>query len=258
MKSLIAAIAITLALVGSALAKDHSDVSQMGTLTKVPLHVAGKVSTGYTDTTDCNSGLLGVHCTGGIVDDYAGKLIATLPDGKRFLIGPCAEGASLSATLFPCSQPYVLMLTKEDGASVFIRHTWGHHNSTRELDTASKVLYRTKHVRGLMSVDYVMIPDPDNPNKEGTYDVFKPKTIPPEKDAPAPASDNIKAMCESGRLSSELKAKYCTPQVTPVPDQTPAPEAAPQTQSPAEQTKQAQHADCLKAAVDNPNIVCQQ
>lgn len=39
-------------------AKDHSNDYRMGTLTKVPLHVGGKVSEGWTDTTSCNSGLV--------------------------------------------------------------------------------------------------------------------------------------------------------------------------------------------------------
>jgi hypothetical protein len=68
MKKTIIAIALMLVSM-TAFAKDKKEY-QIGALTKVPLHVGGRVSTGYTDTTSCNRGLFGVHCTGGIVDDW--------------------------------------------------------------------------------------------------------------------------------------------------------------------------------------------
>ncbi len=95
MKTLFAVILLTLAMVCSSFAKDHSGDYRMGTLTKVPLHVGGKVSEGFTDTTSCNSGLLGVHCTGGIVDDYSGWLVADMPNGTEVVIERCVGGASL-------------------------------------------------------------------------------------------------------------------------------------------------------------------
>jgi len=192
-------------------AKDHRNEYQMGTLTKVPLRMTDKTSAGFTDTTSCHDGLAGVHCTGGVVDDYHGNLVATLPDGSEVLIGTCAGGASLAAALMPCTQEYVLMLTKEDGTTVFLDHVWMRRNSAVELAAVSKVLYRTKHVRGLMSVDYVMIPDATDANKEGQYTVIKLPKQPPQplKEATSPATDNITAMCASDKLSPELKAKYC-------------------------------------------------
>jgi len=195
-------------LVSLAFAKDHSGDYRMGTLTKVPLHVGGKVPEGYTDTTTCNSGLFGVHCTGGIVDDYSGWLVADMPNGTEVVIERCAGGASLSALVLRCDRSYILMLTREDGSVVFLDHTWGHHAIGDEFADASKVLYRTQHVRGLISVDYVMIPDPTNPKKEGTYNPIKlPKQA--TKEAKPAAADNVAAMCASGKLSAELTAKYC-------------------------------------------------
>lgn len=189
-----------------AAAKDHSNDYKMGTLTKVPVHVGGKVSTGWTDTTSCNSGLVGIHCTGGIVDDYSGWLVADMPNGTEVVIEPCAGGASLAALLLPCDQPYVLALTEEDGTFVFLDHTWGHHDSAKGLEVASKVLYRIERHGG---VTYIRIPDPENPQKEGTYNPIKlPK---PKPSASTPQTDNnISSMCASGKLSAELKAKYCT------------------------------------------------
>lgn len=189
-----------------AIAKDHSNEYQVGTLTKVPLHVGGKVTTGWTDTTSCQSGLVGIHCTGGIVDDYSGWLVADMPDGKEVVVERCVGGASLAALLLPCSQPYVLTLTEEDGTFVFLDHTWGHHDSARDLAATSKVLYRIEHHAG---VTYIRIPDPADTKKEGTYNPIKlPKTKPSK--SPAQADSNISAMCASGKLSPELQAKYCT------------------------------------------------
>ncbi len=187
-------------------AKDHSGDYKLGTLIKVPLHVGGKVSMGYTDTTSCTSGILGIHCTGGIVDDYGANLVADMPDGNEVVIEPCASGATLAALLLPCSKPYVLMLIEDDGTVIFLDHTWGHHDSATSLETNSKVLYRTERHGGFT---YVMIPDPENPQKEGSYNPIK---LPKQKTEGTPANqlpDNVSAMCASGKLSPELQAKYC-------------------------------------------------
>jgi hypothetical protein len=64
---------------------------------------------------------------------------------------------------------------------------------------------------------------------------------------PAVAKTNTNALCGSGKLSADVEAQVCTAP-------TPAPDVAP---TPTEQAQQAQqYADCLKAAVDNPSIVC--
>jgi hypothetical protein len=189
-----------------AAAKDHSNDYKMGTLTKVPVHVGGKVSTGWTDTTSCNSGLVGVRCTGGIVDDYSGWLVADMPNGTDTVIERCVSGASLAALLLPCDKPDVLTLTEEDGTYTFLDHTWGHHDSAKELQVTSKVLYRIEHHGG---ITYIMIPDPANPKKEGMYNPIKlPKPKPSA--STLQADSNISSMCASGKLSAELKAKYCT------------------------------------------------
>jgi hypothetical protein len=188
-------------------AKNHSGDYKLGALIKVPLHVGGKVSTGYTDTTSCSEGLFGVHCTGGVVDDYGANLVADMPDGNEVVIEPCASGATLAALLLPCSKPFVLMLIEEDGSTIFLGHTWGYHDSAKDLETNSKVLYRVEHHAG---VTYVKIPDPNNPDKEGSYNPIK---LPKQKTKGASANqsgENVTAMCASGKLSPELQAKYCT------------------------------------------------
>jgi hypothetical protein len=187
-------------------AKDHSNDYQMGTLTKVPLHVGGKVSQGWTDTTSCNSGLLGIHCTGGIVDDYSGWLVADMPNGTEVVVQPCVSGASFAALLLPCDRPYVLTLTEEDGTFIFLRHTAMWHSISEAFGTTSKVLYRIEHRNG---VTFIKIPDPANPQKEGVYNPIKLPKPKVSASAPPQTDNNISSMCASGKLSAELKAKYC-------------------------------------------------
>jgi hypothetical protein len=204
MKKTLLAIALTLVTV-TAFAKDKQKDYQIGTLAKVPLHVGGKVTTGFTDTTSCDSGLLGVHCTGGIVDDYSGWLVADMPDGTELVLKQCVGGASLAAAMLSCDQPFTLALTEEDGTVVFLDHTWGHHDSAKNLETTSKILYRTERHGG---VTYVMIPDPDNPKKEGSYNPIKlPRRT--AKNATPQAADNVKAMCASGKLSADQQKQFC-------------------------------------------------
>lgn len=194
-----------IAFAGIASAKDHSNEYRMGKLDKVPLHLGGKVTTGFTDTTTCNEGLLGVHCTGGIVDDYSAWLVADMPNGTEMTIKRCTGGESVATMILPCDQPYVLMLTEEDGTVVFLDHTWGHRDSAKALETTSKILYRIEHHMG---VTFIMIPDAADAKKEGSYNPIKlPK---PAKEANKPISDNnISAMCASGKLSEAAKAQYC-------------------------------------------------
>jgi hypothetical protein len=202
MKKTIIAIALMLVSM-TALAKDKE--YRIGTLAKVSLHVGGKVTTGFTDTTSCNSGLLGVHCTGGIVDDYSGWLVADMPDGTELVLKRCVGGASLAAVMLSCDQPFTLALTEEDGTMVFLDHTWGHHDSAKNLETTSKVLY---HVERHGGVTYIMIPDPDNPKKEGSYNPVKlPRQT--AKNAPPQSADNVTAMCASGKLSADQQKQFC-------------------------------------------------
>jgi len=66
-----------------AFAKDHSAEYKMGTLVLVPMHVEDKKQTSYTDTTDCHDSPFGLQCSGGIVDNYDGWLVAEMPDGHE-------------------------------------------------------------------------------------------------------------------------------------------------------------------------------
>jgi hypothetical protein len=101
-----------------------------------------------------------------------------------------------------------------------------------------------------------IIPSPDKSNKVyNTSGVFIP--------AASPLKNNANGLCGTGKLTADVEPQVCTPQGTaapepaPTPEAAPAPETGPPTLTPADQAKKAQqYADCLKAAVDNPSIVC--
>src|SRR5277367_5462771 len=82
-KKMIVAATILMVLCLPVLAKDHSDEYKMGTLVLVPMHVENKQQTSYTDTTDCHDSPFGLQCSGGIVDNYDGWLVAEMPDGTK-------------------------------------------------------------------------------------------------------------------------------------------------------------------------------
>ena len=212
MKITLVAVLGFLVFVAPCMAKDNEYLT--GTLTKAPLHVGGKKDTGFTDTTDCHQGLVGVNCAGGIVENYDGKLVATMPDSTLVVVRDCAAGATAAAFFLSCSQPWVFVLTEEDGATTFLERVQfgsGEDKFGDKFGDTAKVLYRIEHKPG---VTYIVIPDPENPKKEGRYTRMKlPKQAAAQKATP-PASDNITAMCASGKLSLEQQAKLCAPTTT--------------------------------------------
>jgi hypothetical protein len=131
-------------------------------------------------------------------------------DGSEVVIGPCESGAKAAALFLPCSQPWVFTLIQADGTAVFLSHVtiFGRADDKfgDKFDTTSKVLYYEKRAGG---VHYIMIPDPTNAKKEGSYTRIKLPKQPSAKETPPTASDNIAAMCASGKLSAEMQAKYC-------------------------------------------------
>lgn len=201
-----------LIFVTPSMAKDNE--YHTGTLSKVPLHVGNKKDVGFTDTTACRPGLIGLNCTGGIIENYDGKLVATMPDGSLMVIRDCAVGARAAAFFLSCSQPWVFVLTEEDGTTTFLEHVQfgsGEDKFGDKFGDSAKVLYRIEHKPG---VTYIVIPDSDNPKKEGRYTRMKlPKQASGQK-TPQQATSNITAMCSSGKLSPEQQAKFCTPTTT--------------------------------------------
>lgn len=213
MKTTLVALLGVLILVAPCMAKDKEYYA--GTLNKVPLRVEKEQYLGFTDTTSCSSGLASTHCTGGVTDDYKGKLIATMPDGHLVVIRDCYTGSAFVS----CSQPWVFVLTEEDGTTTFLEHVQfgsGEDKFGDKFGDNAKVLYRIEHKPG---VTFILIPDPANPKREGSYTRMKLPKQPAEQDVPAQASENISAMCTSGKLSPEQQAKFCAP--TPTTDKKP-------------------------------------
>lgn len=150
MKSTLVAVLALLVFVAPCTSKENEYLT--GTLVKVPLHVGNKKGTGFTDTTDCHQGLVGVNCTGGIVENYEGKLIATMPDGKIVIVRDCAAGATAAAFFLSCSQPWVFVLTEEDGKTTFLEHVQfgsGKDKFGDKFGDSAKVLYRIEHKPGV-------------------------------------------------------------------------------------------------------------
>jgi hypothetical protein len=212
MKITLVAVLGLLMFVAPCMAKDNE--YHKGTLIKVPMHVGSKKDTGFTDTTDCHPGLVGVNCTGGIVENYEGKLLATMPDGSLVVIRDCASGATAAAFFLSCSQSWAFVLTEEDGTTTFLERVQfgsGEDKFGDKFGDNAKVLYRIELKPG---VTYIMIPDPDNPKKEGAYTRMKLPKQPVEQETTPPANDNVSAMCASGKLSPDQQAKFCTPTTT--------------------------------------------
>ena len=213
MKTTLVALLGVLILVAPCMAKDKEYYA--GTLNKVPLRVGKRAVLGLYRYHELLFGAGKHHCTGGVTDDYKGKLIATMPDGHLVVIRDCYTGSAFVS----CSQPWVFVLTEEDGTTTFLEHVQfgsGEDKFGDKFGDSAKVLYRIEHKPG---VTFILIPDPANPKKEGSYTRMKLPKQPTEQDVPAQASDNISAMCASGKLSPEQQAKFCAP--TPTTDKKP-------------------------------------
>ncbi len=253
MTKVFAAIAITLALAGSAFADSPQDCAARGGNWRkwaakcdvpkdkkqegVPEHIAEyKVGT-LQSTESVNTGDF-TSCDHGCLAQSTGHNIhyVVTDDGLYGISAPTSAGLSfLQGALVSPNLPDVHIQWFLD-----------------DLHVGDKVLFAAgcdKHNNCLF-----WLPKPDQQGKEyHTSGWFRPRI----------AKTNTNQLCGTGKLTPAVEAQVCnqpapaTPAATPTPDAPPS-DAAPDTPpTPAEQAKQAQqHADCLKAAVDNPSIVC--
>jgi hypothetical protein len=217
MKSTIAAIAITLALVGTALAKDnrrdHSAEYQVGTFVETQRVDTGSVSQGG---------------SGGL---FGGRNVRTQNLGHNAAVVSVPDGQ------YTINQPFSVGAAMFGGSTVDPHKAW----FMDQMHAGDKVLFAAKCNKH--NDCQIRVPNPDKPGKEIMTD---------GRFEPAVAKTNTNALCGTGKLTADVEAQVCTPQtaVTPEPPPTPSEIAA-------EQAKQAQqYADCLKAAVNNPSIVC--
>ena len=97
MKITLVAVLGLLMFVAPCIAKDNE--YRTGTLTKALLHVGSKKARASQTRRTAVPGLVGVNCTGGIVEFYDGKLVATMPDGS--LGCPGLRCRSNGSSIFP-------------------------------------------------------------------------------------------------------------------------------------------------------------
>lgn len=106
------------------------------------------------------------------------------------------------------------------------RHEFTPMHLTREkpnlldaMQPGTELLFRVEYHKKIGGTESdVYIPRADNPAKEDKFvGLFVPKVAAP---VPAQPTDNIKALCDSHKLSPELEAQYCKPDagVPKVPD----------------------------------------
>lgn len=105
-------------------------------------------------------------------------------------------------------------------------------------------LYEHHYVNGKRTE--MAIPYADNPNKEFKFVTsFVPKVPVPAPDKP---TDNVKAMCNSGKLTADQQKQFCTQQQ---PDTAATSTPQPQPQTPQPSTTAASPMDQFKAMCDS-------
>jgi hypothetical protein len=195
MKKLFAVIAIAmmgLALTGSALAKDHSADYKMGTFISATAVADGTItSTLHGD---------GTTVAGDVHANHVGVYGIKVADGTWYV-------TTLSQT--------------QDSRFRGMGMTPVHFKSEKAnpldgLKSGDKVLFRL-HERHYLNgrLTLMAIPYADNPNKEVEFSTrFVPHVALSQLTRPL---DNVKAMCNSDKLSPALKAQYCAiPSPAPV------------------------------------------
>jgi hypothetical protein len=174
-------------VVESAIAKDHSADYKMGTFLS-----AEAVADGTITST--------LHGDGTTV---AGDVYANHVAIYRIKV---ADGTWYVTTL---SQTQDYMLRNMGMTPMHIKSEKA--NPLDGLKDGDRVLFRL-HERHYLNGKFTLmaIPYADNPNKEVEFSTrFEPEVASSRPEKP---TDNVKAMCESGKLSAELQAQYCTVQ----------------------------------------------
>jgi len=265
MKRVLIALLMSLALVGSAFAKEHKDHSadyQAGTF----------AGTGYVDTgavSDHASG--GLFGGGGVKTKSIGHNVAWIdvPTGRYTIDPPFSVGAAILL-----------------GDKIDPHKRW----FVDQMHPGDKILFEAK-CNDKHNDCQIWVPNPDKVGNEiSTVGRFEPLT----------AKTNTNGLCGRGKLSASVEAQVCnqsaadpqptpaaeaiqpvvaqpvvaaappvqpvaTPSVAPVVLITPAAAVATPVVTPASQEvslgeaakRNKQHAACLKLAADNPSITCQ-
>jgi len=196
-------VLLSLALFGSAFAKDHSNDYQMGTFISATAVADGTItSTLHGD---------GTTVAGDVYANHVGVYRIKVADGTWFV------------TTLNQAQDSMLR-----GMGMTPAHFKSEKaNPLDGLKNGDKVLFRL-HERHYLNGKFTLmaIPYADNPNKEVEFSTRFESDIAPSQ--PEKATDNVKAMCDAHKLSPELVKQLC---VAPTPStSTEAPTVAPATQ----------------------------
>jgi hypothetical protein len=181
----------------TAYAKDKSSTYQLGTYITSSAVADGTI----TDNFDCGTRTLGsTVCSGGV---YANQVIVyrvQVADGVWFLETE-REANDSSARNVLGDQPFHFKGEKQNPLDL--------------LKNGDRVIFRVETHKKLFGVDTdIFIPFADNPTKEAKFvGTFAPATVPVK---PSPQSDNVRAMCDSHKLSPELEKQFCTQPAVPV------------------------------------------
>jgi hypothetical protein len=189
MKKFIAIALLSLALVGSAFAKDHSNDYQMGTFISATAVADGTItSTLHGD---------GTTVAGDVYANHVGVYRIKVADGTWFVttLNQTQDSMLRGMGMTP-------MHFKSEKA-----------NPLDGLKNGDKVLFRLHERRYLNGKFTLMaIPYADPPDKEVEFSTrFEPDVAPAK---PEKTTDNVKAMCDSHKLSAELEKQYCSAPAT--------------------------------------------
>ena len=225
MKRLLAIILLT-SLV--AFAKDHSADYKMGTFLSAEAVADGTItSTLHGD---------GTTVSGGVYANHVGVYKIKVPDGTWYV-------TTLSQT-----QDY--MLRNMGMTPMHIKSEKA--NPLDGLKDGDRVLFRL-HERHYLNGKFTLmaIPYADNPNKEVEFSTrFEPDVPLSKTEKP---TDNVKAMCQSGKLSAELKVQYCTVK-PPISTEQSSSSSQPSSDTQAVLTNQS-IVDMVKAGLSDDKIV---
>ena len=181
-----ALIALVAFVASIAVAKDHSNDYQMGTFVSATTLADGTI----TST---------LHGDGTTV---AGDVFANQVGVYRIKV----DGGTWYVTTLTQSEDSMLR-----GMGMTPVHLKSEKaNPLDSLKEGDKVMFRLQERKYLNGkAMHMHIPFADNPSKEVEFVThFVPNVAPPSTQPQKP-TDNVKAMCESGKLSPELKSRYC-------------------------------------------------
>ena len=182
-------VLLSLALFGSAFAKDHSNDYQMGTFISATAVADGTItSTLHGD---------GTTVAGDVYANHVGVYRIKVADGTWFV------------TTLNQAQDSMLR-----GMGMTPAHFKSEKaNPLDGLKNGDKVLFRL-HERHYLNGKFTLmaIPYADNPNKEVEFSTRFESDIAPSQ--PEKPTDNVKAMCDAHKLSPELMKQLC---VAPTP-----------------------------------------